>query len=231
VRAGVPRGGNRLSLIETLRAAAPWQKLRREPGDTRVRIRRDDLRIKRFQSRAETTTIFVVDASGSSAAARLAEAKGAVELLLAEAYVKRAQVALIAFRGTGAELILPPTRSLTRARRALAELPGGGGTPLAAGLAMAGEVAALVRSKDRTPFVVVLTDGRGNIALDGMADAGAAKRDVEGAARAMNAPGVLIDISARPREEGRAIAALMGAKFVALPRGDALSVRDAVKAS
>ena len=231
VRNGVPRGGNRLSLIETLRAAAPWQKLRREAGDKRVRIRRDDLRIKRFQSRAETTTIFVVDASGSSAAARLAEAKGAVELLLAEAYVKRAQVALIAFRGTGAEMILPPTRSLTRARRALAELPGGGGTPLAAGLAMAGEVAALVRSKDRTPFVVVLTDGRGNIALDGTADAGAAKRDAEGAAKAMNAPGVLIDISARPREEGRAIAALMRAKFVALPRGDAVSVRDAVKAS
>lgn len=231
VRAGVPRGGNRLSLIETLRAAAPWQKLRRETGDRRVRIRRDDLRIKRFQSRAETTTIFVVDASGSSAAARLAEAKGAVELLLAEAYVKRAQVALIAFRGTGAEMILPPTRSLTRARRALAELPGGGGTPLAAGLAMAGEVAALVRSKDRTPFIVVLTDGRGNIAFDGTADAAAAKRDAESAARAINAPGVLIDISARPREEGRAIAALMHAKFVALPRGDALSVRDAVKAS
>ena len=230
VRQGMPRGGHRLSLIETLRAAAPWQKLRRAPGDTRVRIRRDDLRIKRFQSRAETTTIFVVDASGSSAAARLAEAKGAVELLLAEAYVKRAQVALIAFRGAGAELILPPTRSLTRARRALAELPGGGGTPLAAGLAMAGEVAALVRSKDRTPFVVVLTDGRGNIALDGTADAGAAKRDAEGAARAMKAPGVLIDISARPREEGRAIAALMGAKFVALPRGDAFGVRDAVRA-
>ncbi len=231
VRAGTPRGGNRLSLIETLRAAAPWQKLRRAAGDSRVRIRRDDLRIKRFQSRAETTTIFVVDASGSSAAARLAEAKGAVELLLAEAYVKRAQVALIAFRGSSAELILPPTRSLTRARRALAELPGGGGTPLAAGLAMAGEVAAAVRSKDRTPFVVVLTDGRGNIALDGTADAGAAKRDAEAAARAMKAPGVLIDISARPRDEGRAIAALMGAKFVALPRGDALSVRDAVKAS
>ncbi len=230
VRSGMPRGGNRLSLIETLRAAAPWQKLRRVPGDTRVRIRRDDLRIKRFQSRAETTTIFVVDASGSSAAARLAEAKGAVELLLAEAYVKRAQVALIAFRGTGAELILPPTRSLTRARRALAELPGGGGTPLAAGLTMAGEVAALVRAKDRTPFVVVLTDGRGNIALDGRADATRARSDAEAAARAMNAPAVLIDISARPRDDGRTIAALMGGKFVALPRGDATAIGNAVRA-
>ena len=231
VRAGVPRGGNRLSLIETLRAAAPWQKLRREPGDTRVRIRRDDLRIKRFQSRAETTTIFVVDASGSSAAARLAEAKGAVELLLAQAYVKRAQVALIAFRGTTAELLLPPTRSLTRARRALAELPGGGGTPLAAGLNAAREVALAVKAKDRTPFVVVLTDGRGNIAVDGSADAGAAKRDAEAAAKALiGISGVLIDISARPRDEGRAIAAAMGARFVALPRGDASAVRDAVTA-
>jgi magnesium chelatase subunit D len=231
VRAGVPRGGNRLSLIETMRAAAPWQKLRREPGDTRVRIRRDDLRIKRFQSRAETTTIFVVDASGSSAAARLAEAKGAVELLLAQAYVKRAQVALIAFRGTTAELLLPPTRSLTRARRALAELPGGGGTPLAAGLNAAREVALAVKGKDRTPFVVVLTDGRGNIAADGSTDAGAARRDAEAAAKALfGISGVLIDISARPRDEGRAIAAAMGARFVALPRGDAGAVRDAVNA-
>ena len=231
VRAGVPRGGKRLSLIETLRAAAPWQKLRREPGDTRVRIRRDDLRVKRFQSRAETTTIFVVDASGSSAAARLAEAKGAVELLLALAYVKRAQVALIAFRGTTAELLLPPTRSLTRARRALAELPGGGGTPLAAGLNAAREVALAVKAKDRTPFVVVLTDGRGNVAVDGSTDAGSARRDAEAAAKALfGISGVLIDISARPRNEGRAIAAAMGARFVALPRGDAGAVRDAVNA-
>jgi magnesium chelatase subunit D len=231
VRSGLPRGGNRLSLIETLRAAAPWQKLRRAPGDSRVRIRRDDLRIKRFQARAETTTIFVVDASGSSAAARLAEAKGAVELLLADAYVKRAQVALIAFRGSGAELILPPTRSLTRARRALAELPGGGGTPLAAGLAMAGEVATAVRSKDRTPYVVVLTDGRGNVALDGGTDPVAARTDAEAAARRVNAASVLIDISARPRDEGRAIAALMGGRFVALPRGDAAALTQTVRAS
>jgi magnesium chelatase subunit D len=94
-----------------------------------VAIRREDLRVRRFQTRAEVLTIFAVDASGSSALARLAEAKGAVELLLAEAYVKRAQVALIAFRGTGAELLLPPTRSLARARRLLAELPGGAAAP------------------------------------------------------------------------------------------------------
>ena len=128
--AGVPGGGRRLSVIDTLRAAAPWQKLRGASG--RVVIRRDDLRVRRYQTRAEVLTIFAVDASGSAAVARLAEAKGAVELLLAEAYVKRAYVALVAFRGTTAELLLPPTRSLVRAKRGLAGLPGGGGTPLAA---------------------------------------------------------------------------------------------------
>jgi len=97
-------------------------------------VRRDDFRVRRFAERAEATTIFAVDASGSAAAARLAEAKGAVELLLAEAYVARTQVALVAFRGTGAEAVLPPTRSLARAKRVLADLAGGGGTPLAAGL-------------------------------------------------------------------------------------------------
>ena len=97
-------------------------------------MRRDDFRMTRFQQRTRTTTIFVVDASGSSALNRLAEAKGAVELLLADCYVRRDQVALLAFRGKEAELLLPPTRSLVRAKRSLAGLPGGGGTPLAAGI-------------------------------------------------------------------------------------------------
>src|SRR5205085_1959941 len=87
-RAGVPRGGLRLSLIETLRSAAPWQRLRGRERGERIAVRRDDLRVRRFETRAEALTIFAVDASGSSALARLAEAKGAVELLLAEAYVK-----------------------------------------------------------------------------------------------------------------------------------------------
>ncbi|WP_374944929.1 VWA domain-containing protein, partial [Sphingomonas sp.] len=146
VRAGLPGGGRRLALIDTLRTAAPWQRLRGgEPG--RVRIRRDDLRVRRFETRAQAVTIFAVDASGSSALARLAEAKGAVELLLAQAYVTRAEVALLAFRVVGAEVLLPPTRSLTRARRALAELPGGGGTPLAAGLEAARLLAEAARAR------------------------------------------------------------------------------------
>lgn len=147
-RAGLPRGGLRLSLIDTLRAAAPWQASRGRGGG-RIRIRRDDLHVRRYETRAEALTIFAVDASGSSALARLAEAKGAVELLLAQAYVRRAQVALVAFRGRAAELLLPPTRSLARARRSLADLPGGGGTPLAAGLNAARELAEAARARGR----------------------------------------------------------------------------------
>ena len=127
VRQGRPHAGARLHLIETLRAAAPWQKLRRNampdaPNDLLVRV--EDFRLRRHVERAQTTTIFVLDASGSSALNRLAEAKGAIELLLADCYVRRDRVAVIAFRSRSADLLLPPTRSLTRAKRCLAALPG-----------------------------------------------------------------------------------------------------------
>lgn len=231
--AGMPGGGRRLSLIDTLRAAAPWQKLRGAAGG-RVAVRRSDLRIRRFETRARALTIFAVDASGSSALARLAEAKGAVELLLAESYVKRAEVAVVAFRGTAAELLLPPTRSLARARRSLAELPGGGGTPLAAGLNAARDLAETARSRGRTPFVVVLTDGRANIAADGSATREAAERDAMAAAGALGAAGIasaFVDISARPRPEGARLAQAMGARYLPLPRADAAAMHAAVTAA
>ncbi|WP_420381069.1 magnesium chelatase subunit D [Novosphingobium sp.] len=235
-RAGLPGGGRRLSLIDTLRAAAPWQTLRRKHGaDTgRVQVRRDDLRVRRFETRAQALTIFAVDASGSSAMARLAEAKGAVELLLAAAYVKRAEVALVAFRGVAAEVLLPPTRSLARARRSLAALPGGGGTPLAAGLNAARELAETGRARGRTPFVVVLTDGRANIAADGGTDRTAAQADAQAAARAIGATGIasaFVDISPRPRPEGAALAAAMHARYLPLPRADAASMHAAVRSA
>ena len=224
-RAGLPRGGARLALIDTLRAAAPWQKLRGAGRDSggRIVIRRDDLRIKRFETRADATTIFAVDASGSAAVARLGEAKGAVELLLAEAYVKRTEVALISFRGDSAEVLLPPTRSLTRARRSLADLPGGGGTPLAAGIDAARMLGELVKSKGRTPFIVLLSDGRGNVGTE----------NTMTAARVFGASGlgaVFVDISSRPRPEGAELAAAMRARYLPLPRADAAGLRDAVKA-
>jgi magnesium chelatase subunit D len=232
-RAGLPGNGARLSLIDTLRAAAPWQAVRGGRGG-QVRIRRDDLRVRRFETRAEAVTIFAVDASGSAALARLAEAKGAVELMLAEAYVRRAQVALLAFRGTGAELLLPPTRSLARARRALAELPGGGGTPLAAGLHGARELAEAARARGRTPFIVVLTDGRANIAVDGQASRPAAEADAGAAAQAIGTAGigaVFLDTGARPRPEGAALARAMRAQYLPLPRADATAMHAAVRSA
>ncbi|WP_319936755.1 magnesium chelatase subunit D [Thermohalobaculum sediminis] len=233
-RRGEPRGGARLALIDTLRAAAPWQPLRQRAGGALIEVRRDDFRIRRFRERAETTTLFVVDASGSSALARLAEAKGAVELMLAEAYRRRDHVALISFRGQGAELVLPPTRSLLRAKRSLAGLPGGGGTPLAAALDAAAEVAGAVARRGQTPVVVVLTDGKANVARDGAGGRSRAAEEAQAAARRLRADGVssiLIDTSPRPAPEARAIAGAMGASYLALPRADARRLSDAVRAA
>ncbi|HEX8417848.1 MAG TPA: magnesium chelatase subunit D, partial [Methylobacterium sp.] len=231
-RPGDPRQG-RLNLIETLRAAAPWQRIRRAGDATRrIVVRPDDFRITRFKQRSETTTIFAVDASGSAALERLAEAKGAVELLLAEAYIRRDRVALIAFRGTGADLILPPTRSLVRAKRGLASLPGGGGTPLAAGIEAAAGLALSVRRGGGTPVVVMLTDGRANIARSGAPGRARAGEDALAAARMFRATGVraiLIDTGARPQEVGRRIAGAMDARYLGLPYADAGAVSAAVK--
>jgi magnesium chelatase subunit D len=231
VRAGAPGRGARLALIDTIKAAAPWQRLRGRADDGRLRVRHDDLRIRRFVARARSTTIFAVDASGSAAFARLAEAKGAVELLLAEAYVKRAEVALVAFRGDGAEVSLPPTRSLARAKRQLAALAGGGGTPMAAGIDLARRVAESERNRGRTPLVVMLTDGRANV---GGSVTQTPHMAALASARAMAGTGiasVFIDCSARPRPEGGQIAQEMSARYVALPRLDARAVVAAVNAA
>jgi magnesium chelatase subunit D len=237
-RPGIPRGGARLALIDSLRAAAPWQPLRRrereESTSTALYVEKDDLRIRRFEERAGSVTIFCVDASGSAAVARLAEAKGAVERILAQAYVKRSEVALIAFRGEQAEVLLPPTRSLTRARRALSELPGGGGTPLASGLQLGLQMAEAVSSRGRTPFLVCLTDGSANIAADGSPGRAQAKEDAQAAARAFafrGIEGLVIDISPRPRPEAAELAQAMQARYLPLPMADAAALERAVSAA
>ncbi len=234
-----PRAGDRLDLIATLRAAAPWQRLRAGEGmiaatDTapRVRIRTDDFHVARRIQRGRTTTIFAVDASGSSALQRLAEAKGAVELLLAECYVRRDSVAVIAFRGRGSELLLPPTRSLVRAKRSLASLPGGGGTPLAAGMDAALLLALGVRRKGDTPVIVVLTDGRANVARDGSGGRAGADADALLAARAMRAAQLstlLIDTSPQPQARARELAASMHARYLPLPYAGAAALSEAVR--
>lgn len=229
-RPGTPGGGARLALLETLRAAAPWQRLR-PAGPGRIAVRRQDFRIRRYKHHAETTTIFAVDASGSAALARLAEAKGAVELLLADCYVRRDRVALIAFRGTKAELLLPPTQSLVRAKRSLAALPGGGGTPLAAGLSASLLLAEQERRAGRTPLLVVLTDGRANIARDGTPGRPRAEGDAMAAAKALRAAAIgvlLVDTSPRPSAFAHALAREAGARYLALPQPGSSALRRAV---
>ena len=232
---GDPRRGPRLDLVATLRAAVPWQRLRRRPGSlTRVEVRTDDFRVVRRVQRATTTTIFVVDASGSSALNRLAEAKGAVELLLAECYVRRDRVALVAFHGENAELVLPPTRSLVRARRSLAGLPGGGGTPLAAGLDVGGAVADTVRRQGDSPLLVVLTDGRANIGRDRQPGRPRAEADALLAAQHWRAQGyaaLLVDTSPRSHPAAQALAQAMGGHFLPLPYADSSVLSSAVKAA
>ena len=230
IRAGDPRGAERLNLVETLRAAAPWQRIRGATGG-RLQVRRSDFRVTRCVQRAETTTIFVVDASGSSALNRLAEAKGAVELLLAECYVRRDRVAVLAFRGIGAQLLLPPTRSLVRAKRGLAALPGGGGTPLAAGLDAGLVLADAVLRRGGTPSLVLLTDGRGNVARDGRGGRDRAEADALQAARAIRLARVaalLVDTSPRPAPAARRLAEAMAARYLPLPYANAAALSAAV---
>ena len=245
-RPGLPRDGARLALIDTLRTAAPWQTLRRREiaasaassGNPRrasqIEVRASDFRVARVQERAETITIFAVDASGSSALNRLAEAKGAVELLLADCYVRRDKVAVIGFRGRAAEVVLAPTRSLVRAKRGLSGLPGGGGTPLAAGISAATELADATRRRGGTPVIVLLTDGRGNVALDGTGGRARADADARQSARRLRAAGhtaLLIDTSPQPQTSARELAAEMGAAYLPLPRADATSMSRSVQAA
>lgn len=243
VHYGEPRGGARMNVVETLRTAAPWQRIRRQemvasgrPAEEveRVQVRRDDFRVTRFKHRSETTTIFAVDASGSAALHRLAEAKGAVELLLADCYVRRDRVALVAFRGEAAELLLPPTRSLVRAKRSLASLPGGGGTPLAAGIDMSLGLADAVQRRGGTPIIVVLTDGRANIARDGQGGRDQAREDALAAARVVRAnwlTALVVDTSPRPRPQARELAEEMAARYLPLPYADAQLLSNAVQAA
>jgi magnesium chelatase subunit D len=236
-RRGEPRRGARLALVDTLRAAAPWQPLRRRTAGgeaTRVHVRRDDFHVVRYRQRTPTTTIFVVDASGSAALNRLAEAKGAVELLLAECYVRRDQVAVIAFRGKAADLLLPPTRSLVRAKRSLAGLPGGQGTPLAAALDAAARLSLQVRRAGHAPTVVVLTDGQANIARDGTPGRERAEADALAAARALREAHVatlFVDISPRANPKAARLAEAMGARYLALPHADARALSRVVIAA
>jgi magnesium chelatase subunit D len=233
-----PRAGTRIALVETLRAAAPLQgprrRLRPDAPRDRLLIARDDIRLRRYRRRPSRLAILVVDASGSQAVGRLAEAKGAVEILLADAYAGRDSVALVAFRGTGAELLLPPSRSVAAARRRLSALPGGGGTPLAAGLAAAHDVASGARQRGMVPTLALLTDGQANVARDGTPGRPRAEADALDEARRLRGAGlsaIVIDTGRRPGARARALAAAMDAAYLPLPGAEARALAGAVRAA
>lgn len=164
-RVGADRQGEKhgsLHLVETIRAAAPHQRLRgRDAG--RLIFKDDDLRIARREGRESNLVLFCVDASGSMAARkRMEQVKTAILSLLLDAYQRRDKVGLVTFRADLADVALPPTHSVDIAAKRLADLPAGGRTPLAEGLLTAAEVLRVERVRDprRRPLLVVVTDGR-----------------------------------------------------------------------
>ncbi|MEV5275416.1 putative cobaltochelatase [Streptomyces werraensis] len=158
-----PRGAlTKLHLAATVQAAAPHQRARGRSGHGLV-VRRDDLRQATREGREGNLVLFVVDASGSMAARqRMGAVKGAVLSLLLDAYQRRDKVGLVTFRGSAADVALPPTSSVDAAAARLESLPTGGRTPLAAGLLKAHDVLRVERLRDpaRRALVVVVTDGR-----------------------------------------------------------------------
>ncbi|MBO8140555.1 MAG: VWA domain-containing protein [Firmicutes bacterium] len=232
-----PRAGRApdgpLSLAATLRAAAPYQRLRAPRPPLVVPILPDDLRFRRRRPRARSVFVLAVDGSGSMGQGRMHLAKAAALSVLHGAYRERRFVALIDFRGRQARVLCPPGRSSTAIRRHIVALPSGGGTPLAAGLAAALETARTWqrRHPDATAAVVLFTDGKANVPLQrniaaGGAGAGSASaqsrrsaawHDVErvaGRLRASDIFTVLVDSGPGTPRELQRLATLLGGEIV-----------------
>ncbi|MEU4995596.1 putative cobaltochelatase [Streptomyces sp. NPDC021622] len=225
-----PQGAlTKLHLAATVQAAAPHQRARGRSGRGLV-VRRDDLRQATREGREGNLVLFVVDASGSMAARqRMSAVKGAVLSLLLDAYQRRDKVGLVTFRGTGADVALPPTSSVDAAAARLESLPTGGRTPVAAGLLKAHEVLRVERLRDpaRRALVVVVTDGRATGGPEPVAQAGRAAR-LFGAAGIAS---VVVDCESGPVRLGLAgqLAGELGGTAVTLDELRAESIAGLVK--
>jgi len=236
----------KVALIPTLISAAPWQAARKaEKAKKGIKtgalvISTDDVKIKRFRDKSGTLFIFMVDASGSMALNRMRQAKGAVASLLQNAYVHRDQVSLISFRGKQAQVLLPPSQSVDRAKRELDVLPTGGGTPLASALLTGWETAKQARTKGITQVMfVMITDGRGNIPLAAAADPAAAKapkeeleKEVEALALSIQSDGIasiVVDTQMNYLSRGEApkLAQKLGGRYFYLPNAKAEQIVEA----
>jgi len=231
-RAGRPGGHARLHILSTLRAAAPKQRLRGNTQQGRVAIRSEDFHVHRYQQHSASCLILALDASGSAALQRLAEAKGAVELLLQQSYARRDSVCIVSFKGAKAQLLLPMTRSLVRAKRAMMGLPGGGGTPLALALKMACEQATQLQRQGVTPILVVLSDGRANVNLQGLGGRAQAQADAQQWAAQWRQTGhrcLWIDTSLQPDTQVQNMAQTMGGSYLPMPQVQAQRMASAME--
>ena len=231
-RLGRPTSGARLHLLATLRAAAPKQKLRTKHAGQKIAIRTEDFYIQRFAHKAASCIIVAMDASGSAALARLAEAKGAVEILLQQSYARRDSVCVIAFRGAQAQTLLPATRSLVRAKKALAGLPGGGGTPIALALKHATEQAQALQRQGITPLLVMLSDGKANVTIDGVGGRTQAQADALQWAKQWANHGftsLWIDTALQPTGQAQELANVMQARYLPMPYVASQRLADAMQ--
>ncbi|WP_420176196.1 VWA domain-containing protein [Luteococcus sp. OSA5] len=210
-------GPGSLHLVETLRAAAGEQPRRAAPRQARGRLdlRAEDLRLAVREGREANLVLFCVDASGSMAARkRMVQVKTAILSLLLDAYRRRDKVGLVTFRGQGAELALPPTRSVDIAAARLDEVPAGGRTPLAEGLLEAARVMRREQLRDPQlrPLLVLVTDGRATAGQDAVARSRQAADFVAG----LGISTVVIDGEQGPLRMGlaRQLADRLGAEHV-----------------
>ena len=232
----MPKGkASGLALDATLRAAAPHQVERRAASDSQIAVLIEpwDIRDKVRESKSGSLVLFVVDASGSMGAQRrMVAVKGAIMSLLLDAYQRRDRVGMISFRGTSASLVLPPTNSVDLAQIHLQEMPTGGRTPLSAGLFKALEVIETERIKDRDvlPLLVLLSDGRGNVALgqDSPLDEAYAAAGIIGDDKV---PSVVVDTESGFIRLGmvQPVAEAMGAQYLKLEDLRADSLAEAVR--